>query len=68
MPLLAEKKKRAHNATIYKQTWIAKSTMELVLITLDKAGEEVEWLFYFLEDMPMWMELVSHIYIHYDNQ
>ncbi|WMV55478.1 hypothetical protein MTR67_048863 [Solanum verrucosum] len=35
-----------------KQTCIARSTMEFEFIALDKAGEEVEWLRNFLEDIP----------------
>ncbi|XP_070026429.1 acetyl-coenzyme A carboxylase carboxyl transferase subunit beta, chloroplastic-like [Nicotiana sylvestris] len=37
-----------------KQTCIAHSTMESEFITLDKVGEEVEWLRNFLEDIPFW--------------
>ena len=37
--------------------------MESEFITLDKAGEEVEWLRHFLEDMLMWMKLVPFICI-----
>ena len=51
-----------------KQTCIAKSTMESKFITLDKAGEEAEWLRHFLEDMPMWTKLVPPICIHCDGQ
>ena len=50
-----------------KQTCIARSTMESEFIALDKAGEEVEWLRYFLEDIPMWPKPVSATYIHYDS-
>nr|GEU47561.1 retrotransposon protein, putative, Ty1-copia subclass [Tanacetum cinerariifolium] len=35
-----------------KQTIIAKSTMESEFITLDKCGEEAEWLRQFIEDIP----------------
>jgi hypothetical protein len=38
---------------IFKKTCIARSTMESEFIALDKAGEEVEWLLHFLEDMSM---------------
>ena len=51
-----------------KQTCIARSTMELEFIALDKAGEEVEWLRHFLEDTPMWMKLVPSICIHCDSK
>ena len=37
-----------------KQTCIARSMMEYEFITLDKAGEEAEWLRHFLEGIPMW--------------
>jgi hypothetical protein len=47
-----------------KQTCIARSTMESEFIALDKAGEEVEWLRHFLEDMPMWTKPVPPICIH----
>ncbi|GJY70630.1 retrotransposon protein, putative, ty1-copia subclass [Tanacetum coccineum] len=40
-----------------KQTVIAKSTMESEFITLDKCGEEAEWLRQFVEDIPMWPKL-----------
>ena len=51
-----------------KQTCIARSTMESKFIALDKAGEEVEWLRHFLEDMPMWMKPVPSICIHCDSK
>jgi hypothetical protein len=51
-----------------KQTCIARSTMKLEFIALDKAGEEAEWLRHFLEDMPMWTKLVPPICIHCDSQ
>ncbi|XP_070047410.1 secreted RxLR effector protein 161-like [Nicotiana tomentosiformis] len=35
-----------------KQTCIARSTIEFEFIALDKAGEKVEWLRNFLEDIP----------------
>ena len=37
-----------------KQTCIARSTMELEFIALDKAREEAEWLRQFLKDIPLW--------------
>ena len=42
--------------------------MESKFIALDKAGEEVEWLRHFLEDMPMWMKPVRSICIHCDSK
>ena len=36
-----------------KQTCIARSTMELEFIALDKGREEVEWLHLFLENIPL---------------
>ena len=58
-------------ATIYwkslKQTVIAKSTMEFEFITLNKCGEEVEWLHHFLEDIPGWPKHVPPICIHLDS-
>ena len=51
-----------------KQTVIARSTMESKFIALDKYGEEVEWLRYFLEDIPKWPKLVPPICIHCDSQ
>ena len=51
-----------------KQTCIARSTMESEFIALDKAGEEVEWLRHFLEDIPMWPQPVPAICIHCDSQ
>ena len=50
-----------------KQTCIARSTKESEFIALDKAGEEVEWLRHFLEDMPMWIKPVPTICIHCDS-
>ena len=51
-----------------KQTCIARSTMESEFIALDKAGEEVEWLRHFIEDIPMWPQPVPTICIHCDSQ
>ena len=42
--------------------------MELEFITLDKVGEEAEWLRHILEDMPIWMKPVPSICIHCDNK
>ena len=47
-----------------KQTCIARSTIELEFIALDKAGEEAEWLCHVLEDMPMWIKLMPPICIY----
>nr|GEY26529.1 retrotransposon protein, putative, Ty1-copia subclass [Tanacetum cinerariifolium] len=38
------------------QTIIAKSTMELEFIALDKCGEETKWLCQFVEDIPRWLK------------
>ncbi|PHT69058.1 hypothetical protein T459_28545 [Capsicum annuum] len=51
-----------------KQTCIARSTMESEFITLDKVGEEAEWLQNFLEDIPYWPKPVAPVCIHYDSQ
>ncbi|XP_073129639.1 secreted RxLR effector protein 161-like [Henckelia pumila] len=51
-----------------KQTCIARSTVQSEFIALDKAGEEVEWLRNFLEDIPYWNKPVSSITIYCDNQ
>ncbi|PHU05342.1 hypothetical protein BC332_26164 [Capsicum chinense] len=51
-----------------KQTCIAHSTMESEFITLDKVGEEVEWLRHFLDDIPYWPKPVATVCIHCDSQ
>ncbi|WJZ99453.1 hypothetical protein VitviT2T_017897 [Vitis vinifera] len=51
-----------------KQMVIARSTMESEFITLDKCGEEAEWLRHFLEDIPRWSKPVPPICIHCDSQ
>ena len=51
-----------------KQTCVARSTMESEYIDLDKAGEEAEWLWNFLEDIPSWPKPMAPICIHCDNQ
>ena len=51
-----------------KKKCIARSTMESEFIALDKAGEEAEWLHHFLEDIPIWPQLVPAICIHCDSQ
>ena len=52
----------------FKQTCIARSTMESKFIALDKASEEAEWLLHFLEDIPLWPQPVIAIYIHCNSQ
>ena len=42
--------------------------MEAEFIALDKAGEEVGWLWNFLEDIPFWPKPVGPICIHCDSQ
>ena len=42
--------------------------MKSKFIALDKAGEEVEWLRNFFEDIPYWSKPVSAICIHCDSQ
>ncbi|PHT89512.1 hypothetical protein T459_04625 [Capsicum annuum] len=42
--------------------------MESEFIALDKAGEEVEWLRNFLEDILYWPKPVVPVCIHCDNQ
>ena len=42
--------------------------MESEFIALDKAGEEVEWLRNFLEDIPFWTKPMAPICIHCDSQ
>ncbi|PHT33702.1 hypothetical protein CQW23_25502 [Capsicum baccatum] len=42
--------------------------MESEFITLDKAGEEVEWLRNFLEDIPYWPKPVAPVCIYCDSQ
>ena len=37
-------------------------------ITLEKCGEEAEWLCHFLEDIPRWSKPVPPICIHCDSQ
>ena len=42
--------------------------MESEFKALDKAREEVEWLWQFLKDIPLWQKPVPGICIHCDNQ
>ncbi|PHU09637.1 hypothetical protein BC332_21497 [Capsicum chinense] len=42
--------------------------MESKFITLDKAGEEAEWLRNFLKDIPYWPKPVAPVCIHCDSQ
>ena len=51
-----------------KQRCIARSTMKSEFIALDKAGEEVEWLRHFLEDISMWPQPVFALFIHCNSQ
>ncbi|KAF3660861.1 hypothetical protein FXO37_13199 [Capsicum annuum] len=51
-----------------QKTCIALSTMKSEFIALDKAGEEAEWLWNFLEDIPYWPKPVAPVCIHYDSQ
>ncbi|KAF3650418.1 putative phosphoserine aminotransferase, chloroplastic-like [Capsicum annuum] len=51
-----------------KQTCIARSTMESEFISLDKAGEETEWLWNFLEDISYCPKPVALVCIHCDSQ
>ena len=51
-----------------KKTCIARSTMESDFISLDKAGEESEWLRNFLEDILFWYKPMAPICIHCDSQ
>nr|GEV69300.1 Gag-Pol polyprotein [Tanacetum cinerariifolium] len=52
----------------FKQTVIAKSTMESEFIALDKCGEEAEWLRQFVEDIPRCPKPVTANSIHCDSQ
>ncbi|PHU23376.1 hypothetical protein BC332_08483 [Capsicum chinense] len=45
-----------------KQTCIARFTMKSKFIALDKAGEEAQWLWNFLEDIPYWPKPVAPKY------
>ena len=51
-----------------KQTVITRSIMKFEFITLDKCGEETDWLFHFLKDIPRWKTLVPLICIHCGSQ
>ena len=51
-----------------KQIVIAISIMKSEFITLDKCGEEVEWLCHFLKDILRWPKPMPLIDIHCDNQ
>ena len=42
--------------------------MEFEFIALDKVGEEAEWLYKFLENIPIWPKPVPAICIHCDSQ
>ncbi|PHT51643.1 hypothetical protein CQW23_06105 [Capsicum baccatum] len=51
-----------------KQTYIDRSTMESEFISLNKAGEEEEWLHNFLEYISYWPKPVAPVCIHCDRQ
>ncbi|GKD98518.1 putative RNA-directed DNA polymerase [Tanacetum coccineum] len=51
-----------------KQTVIAKSTMKSEFITLDKCGEDAEWLRQFIKDIPRWPKPVTAISVHCDSK
>ena len=51
-----------------KHIVIVRSTMESEFITLDKCGEEAEWLRNFLECIPKWPKPVPTICIHCNSQ
>ena len=51
-----------------KKRCITRSTMESNFIALDKAGEEVEWLRHFLEDIRMWPLPMPVVCIHCGSQ
>ncbi|XP_024016295.1 uncharacterized protein LOC112089771 [Eutrema salsugineum] len=51
-----------------KQKLLAISTMESEFKALDKAPEEVEWLWNFLEDIPMWEKPVPALCVCCDSQ
>ena len=42
--------------------------MEAKFIALDKAGEEMEWIRQFLEDIPNWSKPVPKVFIYCDSQ
>ena len=42
--------------------------MESEFIALDKAAEEAEWLWNFLQDIPIWHKPMAPICIHCDSQ
>lgn len=42
--------------------------MEFEFITLDKCGEETEWLCHFIENIPTLEKPMPPMCIHYDNQ
>ena len=51
-----------------RQMVISKCTMDYEFITLEKRGEETEWLRHFLEDIPRWPKPVPPICIHCNSQ
>ena len=52
----------------FKQTCIARSTMESKFTALELAGQEVEWLRNLLADMPLWGIQASPVSLHCDSQ
>ena len=52
----------------YKQTVLARSTIESEFIGLNNAAEEEEWLRNLLEDTPMWEKPVPALRISCDSQ
>ncbi|PHT36559.1 hypothetical protein CQW23_24259 [Capsicum baccatum] len=42
--------------------------MESEFIAIDKAGEKIEWLWNFLEDIPYWPKPLAPVCIHNDSQ
>ena len=57
---------KSSKQTVYCQ--IPRSTMESEFIALEKCGKEVEWLCYFLEDIPRWPKPMPPICIHCGSQ
>jgi hypothetical protein len=51
-----------------KQTYIARSIMEVELVALEKAGSEAKWLRSLLIDLPLFTNSVPPVCIHCDCQ
>ena len=62
------KDSRSTSGYVFTLGGAARSTMESKFITLDKCGEEAEWLRQFAEDVPKWPKPVTAISIHRDSQ